>query len=162
METIYEPETSIEKSRVLPAVLFGSLLAGTLDLAAAFISNGVRGGSPMRVLQAIASGLVGTESFTGGAATATLGVLLHFTIAFGATVIFYIASRRTKFLTAQPIVSGVLYGIAVYLLMYYAVVPLSAVPFKMQNAPGAIVIDILIHIFCVGLPIALVVRRFSK
>jgi hypothetical protein len=46
--------------------------------------------------------------------------------------------------------------------MYYVVVPLSAAPFKMPRTSGAIAIDAFIHIFCVGLPIALVIRRFSK
>ena len=162
METIYEQETPIDKSRALHAIAFGGLLAGALDLTAAFVSNGLRGGSPVRVMQSIASGLVGAESFTGGAATAALGVLLHFIIASAWTIIFYVASRRIKFLTAQPVISGVLYGIAVYLLMYYVIVPLSAAPFKMPRTSGAIAIDAFIHIFCVGLPIAFIVRRFSK
>ncbi len=162
METVYEQKASIEKSRALQTIAFGGLATGVLDLTAAFISNGLRGGSPVRVMQSIASGVLGAESFTGGAATAALGVLLHFIIAFAWTIVFYVASRQIKFLTAQPVISGVLYGIAVYLLMYYLIVPLSAAPFKMPHTPDAIAVDVLIHIFCVGLPIALIIRRFSK
>ena len=161
MDTV-SAEMPSEKPRALQTILFGGLLAGALDLTAAFVSNGLRGGSPVRVMQSIASGLVGAESFTGGAATAIFGGLVHFIIAFVWTIIFYLASRRIKFLTAQPVVSGVLYGIAVYIFMHYLVVPLSAAPFKMRHTPDAIAIDVFIHIFCVGLPIALVVRRFSK
>lgn len=156
-------EVPQEKSRALQTILFGGLLAGVLDLTAAFISNALqRGGSPVSVLQSIASGLLGKESFTGGATTASFGVLAHFTIAFVWTIIFYLVSRRIKFLTAQPVVSGALYGILVYIFMHFVVVPFSAAPFKMPHTSGAIAIDVLIHIFCVGLPIALVVRRFSK
>jgi uncharacterized membrane protein YagU involved in acid resistance len=162
METISGQETSAKKSKGWQAILFGGLIAGTLDLTAAFISNGLRGGSPARVMQSIASGLIGAESFTGGASTAALGVLLHFAIAFVWTIVFYLASRKIKFLTEQPIISGIIYGIIVYLLMYYLVVPLSAAPFKMRYTLDAIAVDVFIHIVCVGLPIALVVRRFSK
>lgn len=162
METISEQEPLAKKSGDWRAILFGGLLAGVLDLTAAFIKSGLQGVSPTRVMQSIASGLLGAESFAGGAAAAALGVLLHFIIAFVWTIVFYVASRRIKFLTAQPIRSGVLYGIAVYLIMYYLVVPLSVAPFQMPHTPDAIARDVFIHIICIGLPIALVVRRFSK
>ncbi len=162
METISEQETSTEKSRALQAITFGGLIAGTLDLTSAFIVTGLRGGSHVRMLQSIASGLLGADSFTGGAATAALGVLAHFAIAFIWTIVFYLASRKIKFLIDQPIVSGVLYGVVVYLLMYYVIVPLSAAPFQMPHTPDAIARDVFIHIICIGLPIALVVRRYSK
>jgi hypothetical protein len=162
METISGREPSVKKSRALQAIILGGLIAGTLDLTSAFIVTGLRGGSHARMLQGIASGLLGADSFTGGAATAALGGLLHFTIAFIWTIVFYLASRKVKFLIDQPIVSGVLYGVVVYLLMYYVIVPLSAAPFQMPHTPDAIARDVFIHIICIGLPIALVVRRYSK
>ncbi|MDQ3064111.1 MAG: hypothetical protein M3R14_14805 [Acidobacteriota bacterium] len=162
MKSISEQETSTEKSRALQAIILGGLIAGTLDLTSAFIITGLRGGSQVRMLQSIASGLLGADSFRGGAATATLGVLAHFAIAFIWTIVFYLASRKIKFLIDQPIISGVLYGVVVYLLMYYVIVPLSAAPFQMPHNLDAIARDVFIHIICVGLPIALVVRRYSK
>jgi hypothetical protein len=162
METISGREPSAKKSRALQAIILGGLIAGTLDLTSAFIVTGLRGGSHARMLQGIASGLLGADSFTGGAATAALGGLLHFTIAFIWTIVFYLASRKIKFLIDQSIVSGVLYGVVVYLLMYYVIVPLSAAPFQMPHTPDAIARDVFIHIICIGLPIALVVRRYSK
>lgn len=162
MERDSAPETEMEKSANYRAILFAGLLAGTLDLTSAFIVTAVRSGSYAGMLQGIASGLVGKESFTGGAPAAALGVLVHYTIAFIWTTIFYLASRRIKFLVDQPIISGVFYGIFVYLLMYYVVVPFSAAPFQMPHTPDAIARDVFIHIVCIGLPIALVVRRFSK
>jgi hypothetical protein len=65
------------------------------------------------------------------------------------------------FLTQQVLLAGVLYGVAVYLVMYWLVSPLSAVrrgPFSWNST----IVAVLTHIFCVGLPIALSVRRFSK
>ncbi|MGI8787994.1 MAG: hypothetical protein ACR2HG_09570 [Pyrinomonadaceae bacterium] len=162
METNFAPVPATENRSNYLAILFGGLLAGTLDLTSAFIVTAFKSGNYAGMLQGIASGLLGKESFTGGAATAVLGVLLHFTIAFIWTIIFYLASRRIKFLTAQPILSGVLYGVLVYVLMYYVIVSLSAAPFKMPHDFAATVRDVFIHIVCIGLPIALVVRRFSK
>ncbi|MBA4182953.1 MAG: hypothetical protein H0X49_02955 [Acidobacteria bacterium] len=162
METFSASEMATGKSADYRAILFGGLIAGTLDLTSAFIVTALRGGSHARMLQGIASGLLGADSFTGGTATAALGVLLHFTIAFIWTIVFYLASRKIKFLIDQPIISGVLYGVVVYLLMYYVIVPLSAAPFQMPHTPDAIARDVFIHIICIGLPIALVVRRYSK
>jgi uncharacterized membrane protein YagU involved in acid resistance len=152
----------MKKTRATEAILYAGLLAGTMDLTAAFIVTVWQNGNNTRMLQSIASGFLGALSFQGGKATAVLGVLTHFTIAFIWTIVFYLLSRRIKFLTAKPIVSGVLYGIAVYFLMYYVVVPHSAAPFKMPHTFNATVKDVLIHIVCVGLPIALVTRRFAK
>jgi hypothetical protein len=74
METISGREPSVKKSRALQAIILGGLIAGTLDLTSAFIVTGLRGGSHARMLQGIASGLLGADSFTGGAATAALVV----------------------------------------------------------------------------------------
>jgi hypothetical protein len=65
------------------------------------------------------------------------------------------------FLTRRPIVSGILYGVAVYLAMYWVVIPLSLIhrrPFSWS----ATVIAILTHMVCVGTPISLMVHRYSK
>jgi hypothetical protein len=148
-------------SKMAPAILWGGLIAGAMDITAAFITAGLRGATPVRVLQFVASGLLGPSSFQSGASSATLGMLIHFFIAFSATTVFYVASRKMAFLTQQPATAGVLYGVTVYLVMYWVVTPLSAVrrgPFSWNST----IVAVLTHIFCVGLPIALSVRRFSK
>jgi hypothetical protein len=107
---------SLQKLKAHHAILWGGLIAGTLDILAAFINSGVRGASPTRVLQAIASGLLGRDAFSGGLATAALGLGLHFFIATMATAVYYAASRKLKALVDQPIVCGLAYGIPVYLV----------------------------------------------
>lgn len=145
-------------SKAVRAILWGGLIAGTLDITAACVTNYLqRGASPVRTLQSVASGLLGPEAFAGAGGVAALGLLLHFVIAFGATVVFYLASRKIRFLVEQPWISGPLYGAAVYLFMNLVVVPLSAAPFRIPNN----LTGLAIHIFCVGLPIALAVRRHS-
>jgi len=117
---------------------------------------GLRGVSPVRILQSVASGLLGAAAYEGGAGTAALGAVLHFFIATVAAAVYYTASRKIPFLARSPVPSGLLYGIAVYLFMNLVVLPLSAVP-KRPFVPSLAMI--VIHMLCVGLPIAVVLRQ---
>ena len=143
------------------AVLWASLTCGVLDITAAFIVYGFFGAKPVPLLQGIASGLLGPKAFQGGLATALLGLLCHFVIAYGAATVFFAASRAIPFFIQNAVISGALYGVAVYFFMNRIVVPLSAAakrPFSLK----LMIIGVIIHIFCVGLPISLSVRRFSR
>jgi hypothetical protein len=150
----------MKRSRTLPTIASAGLIAGILDITSAFVIAGIKGTGSIRMLQGIASGLLGQRSFEGGMATAALGLAIHFLIAFTAAKLFYAASRKFSFLTQNAIVSGLLYGIAVYVVMYWLVIPLV-----FPNARPSISRDVtavIIHMVLIGLPIALVVRRFSK
>jgi len=142
------------------ALLFGGLTVGTLDILDAFIFNAFRGATPGRILQFIASGLLGREAaYGGGVATMALGLLLHFFIAFTVVAVYILASRKLPFLAQQPWVCGPIYGVLVHLVMHYGVVPLSAV----TRAPGPmpLVVQVnqyLIHAFGIGLVAALFAR----
>ena len=143
-------------------IFWGGLIAGTLDICAAFLTAWIRSGvTPVRVLHFVASGLIGAAAFRGGAMTAVLGLALHFLIATVATAVFYLASRKLRFLIEHPINFGLLYGIVVFLFMNFVVLPLSAVA-QRPITLSVFIINILIIMFCVGLPIALIVRRFSR
>jgi len=142
------------------AIVWAGLIAGAMDITAAFVVYGFFGATPLRILQGIASGLLGPSAFEGGMGTAVLGLLCHFTIAFGAATVFFVLSRKIPFLTRQFLLAGVLYGVAVYFFMGRVVIPLSRVhrnPFSLKM----MVIGIVIHIFCVGLPISTTIKRFS-
>lgn len=145
-------------------ILLAGLVAGTLDLIAACVSAWLRSGvTPLRVAQFIASGVLGPAAFTGGATSAALGVACHFLIALGAAAAFYIASRKLRFLVKWPIPMGLLYGVPVYLFTTMVVVPLSRVaPPRVAPPLSNRITAMLIIMFFVGLPIALIVRRFSK
>ena len=150
-----------EKPNALLAVLWAGFACGVLDITAALVVYGFFGAKPVPLLQGIASGLLGQKAFNGGLATALLGLLCHFFIAFGAAAVYYVASRTIRFLIQHAVVSGVLYGVAVYFFMNRIVLPLSAVgkrPFSIKM----MIVGVVIHIFCVGLPISLSVRRFSR
>jgi len=143
-------------------ILVGGLAAGILDISAAFINTAIRTGrGPLFVLQSVASGLLGADSYKGGWPAGLLGVAIHFFIAFTACTVFFIASRKLTFLLNHPIVSGFLYGIVVFFFMYGLVLRLTFHR-NFLTPPGPVLLAILIHMFCVGLPIALAVHWFSK
>src|SRR5712672_3234961 len=151
---------SAQNPNAMLAILWGGLLCGVLDITAALVVYGTMGAKPLRLLQGIAGGLLGPRTYGGGIATALLGLLCHFVIAFSAAAVFVAASRFAPFLMRQAVLSGVLYGIAVYFFMNRVVVPLSAAA-KFPFSFKMMVIGVIIHIFCVGLPIALAARRFA-
>ncbi len=142
------------------AVFWGGLFAGTLDLAQAFVGFGVLGASPYRILQHIAGGVVGARSYQMGWLSAVLGLVLHFTIAFTAALVYFGLSRKIHLLNEHSIVSGLLYGEVVFLFMYFVVIPLSALG-PAQFSVATYATGPVGHPLLVGLPIALSVRRFA-
>lgn len=143
------------------AILFGGLTVGILDGLDAIVFFGLRGVPPHRIFQAIASGLLGQPAFQGGMVTAALGVVLHFCIATTIVTVFVLLSRRLLALTNRPFLWGPLYGVAVYLVMNFIVIPLSAA--NSAPKPLAVVINgVLIHMVGVGLPSALFARAAMR
>ena len=137
------------------ALTYGTIIVGSLDLLDALVFFGLRGVQPIRIFQSIASGLMGRAAFSGGMATAALGVALHYFIAFGIVTVFLIARSRLPALGRAPILWGLAYGIAVYVVMNYIVVPLSAAATGRFSWP-VFLNGILIHMLGVGLPASLV------
>ena len=148
----------------LKPIVIGGLVAGTLDITAACVTAWLRSGvTPVRVGQYIASAAIGQAAFTGGNKTVVLGFVFHYLIATIWTIVFYLASRKLLFLIKWPIPMGLLYGVVVYLIMNFVVVPLSKVaPPRVAPPLSARALQMLILMFCIGLPIALIVRRYSK
>jgi len=143
------------------AILLGTLVVGGLDALDAIVFFGLRGATPTRIFQSIAAGLLGRSSFSGGAATAALGVLLHFFIAFLIVMIYVVASRQIPILTRSPILCGLVYGVLAYLFMNLVVLPLSAAGRPTFVVP-VVINGILIHMFGVGLPSALFATAASR
>ena len=148
-------------TRLHPIVL-GGLLVGALDITAAFVVHGLYSGvRPRPILQAIASGLLGPAAFRGGVATAALGLLLHFVIAFGVVATYFVLSRRWRVLVDRAVPCGLAYGVVVYLVMNRVVLPLSRV--NIRPSPWVLIaVMVMVHMVCVGLPAALAVRRGER
>lgn len=145
-------------------VIIAGLLVGVLDILAAFaVGYGFRGSPPSRVLQGIASGLLGPPAFTGGTATAALGLFLHFVIAFAVAGVYYAVSRWWRLLVERPFLVGLLYGVAVYWMMNAIVLPLSRLPRGPRPAPLSVTfVMIVIHMVFVGLPTSLTIARSRR
>lgn len=153
----------MKNTKSYQAVLLGGLIAGTLDITYACIFSYVRRGtSPVRVLQSVASGALGERAFAGGLRTAALGLGFHFLIALTAAAVYYVASRKLSVLIRRAVICGILFGVCVYLFMNFVVLPLSAIPFKMSYPWPSLIGGLLIHMCGIGLPISLVVRRYSE
>ena len=145
------------------AIVYGTLVVGTLDALDAVVFFGLRSGAtPIRIFQSIASGLLGRASFQGGLGTAALGVCLHFFIAFVIVTIYHVASRRARILTDRPVMFGLLYGVAAYFVMSRIVVPLSAAGGGGWPPLPVLVNGLLIHALGVGLPSALFARAAAS
>lgn len=142
---------------VLGAIVRGGLMAGACDLIGALVYYARSATGVVRVMQSIAGGVLGRSTSEGGAASAVLGVVLHFTIATIWAAFFVLAARRRRGLIARPVLAGPLYGVFVYYAMNMVVVPLSAVGSRAWPPPFDPWV-ILIHMVGVGLPIALIAR----
>ncbi len=143
---------------VLKAALVGGFAAGTIDIAYAILTNLAKGVSGARVLQSIASGLLGRGAFDGGAATAILGLLLHFFMTIVMALLFIAAARGLAPIRENPIIAGLAYGAAIFFAMRWVVVPLSRFPGDLRTITP---LELAVHMVGVGLVIALVARRFG-
>jgi hypothetical protein len=135
-------------------IVLSAVVAGVLDISATGLLGRAVGVSFRRLLQFVASGTLGTAAFEGGAGTAVIGFALHFLIATIWAVLYFSASNYWPVLVLRPLLCGVLYGLTVHLVMSCAIVPFSRAP-KRPFAWRAWLIQLAVHILCVGLPIAL-------
>jgi hypothetical protein len=140
-------------------IMSGGLIAGTLDIAFACIYWAIDASVPaQRIFQSVAAGLLGEASFRGGAATAALGLGLHYLIATSMSLAFYLVAVRRPALVRRPVTYGVAYGLLLYVIMNYIVVPLSAAG-RGSKDPLWIALGIAVHALLIGVPIALGARR---
>src|ERR1700751_2322377 len=140
-------------------ITLAGTICGALDLISATALFLSQGGTFERLLQFIASGALGESSFRGGKKTAALGFVFHFVIAFTTAAIYYIASRSLPFLTARPVICGILYGVLIHLFMTFVTIPLSRAP-KRKFSASSFLSQLAVHMFIVGLSISLTVARF--
>lgn len=149
--------------KAVTALLKIGLIAGTLDISDALIWNLFHGIMPVRVFQHIASGLLGAHAFGLGARAVALGIVLHYLIALIWTAVFYVLSRKLSVLHRRPLISGLLYGVLVYVVMNFVVLPLSALPHSpRQPTLSSRVNGVLALMFCIGLTVSLLLSHFRS
>jgi hypothetical protein len=139
-------------------VAASGLAGGALDLLFAFIFYGYQGAGPLIILRGIASGVLGPAALSAGAWVLPLGAALHFFIAVSAAFVFFLASRPLTVLVRRPLLSGAVFGVAVYVFMHSVVLPLSRVHHRVMPLSDVIG-ELISHIFLFGIVIALGVAR---
>ena len=154
MESTAEPE--VLGGEPVLAMITGAVAAGLIDLLYAIGANLQVGVAPIRVLQSVASGLLGRDAYQGGAATALLGTALHFAMTLIMAASFVAAARSVPHIRRHLIAAGLAYGVLIYFAMRWMVVPLSYFPGDLRVVNP---VELAVHAFGVGLVIALATRR---
>lgn len=154
---------STPRPSALKTILIAGIIAGILDIIAAIVVSNVRNNvEPIRVLQAIASGVFGKEAFKGGNTMAAYGLAFHFLIATIWAIIYFIVYKLFLFVRKGPVLlNGFIYGLFVWVMMNRVILPLSKFRqgvFKWENA----LINMAILVFMVGIPIAYIVHQRMK
>jgi hypothetical protein len=146
------------RHRSIPSAIFlGGLTVAALDaLDALVFFTGIRGAPAMSSFQAIAAGLMGRAAFQGGVPTLLLGLALHLFNATCIVAVYVLASRRLAILTRRPLLCGCVYGVLVYAVMNYVVIPLSAL--TTHFSLPSLINGLIAHTFLVGIPSALFAR----
>ena len=121
-------------------VLYGGLIAGTLDIGAACLINGR---APEIILQAVASGILGKASFRMGMPAAALGLLLQWAMSILIAAIFVVGSSGVSVVRRSWVASGVAYGVVIFFVMNFVVVPLSAAGFSMKFSAAKFIENML-------------------
>ncbi len=80
-----------------------------------------------RVFQSIAVGVLGTASFDGGVSSALLGAVLHLFMATMFVAAYALVARRFPAILRRLFTFGVAYGVVMYVIMNFIVMPLSRV-----------------------------------
>lgn len=144
-------------------ILLTALIAGTTDLAAAYLNQFIKTGKfADKMLYYIAGGALGLEaSMKGGFAMGLFGLMIHYFLAFSYTLLFFVIFSRVRFRNYNKYVVGFLYGVLVGVFMTFVVLPstqLPASPFVFQRAiEGWMILGIAL-----GIPIAISAYRFYR
>ncbi len=144
--------------KITKTIFWAGLLVGTLDIAAVVIQTLIHGGDPLNMLRFIASGVFGASAFEGGILMALLGLFFHYIIAFCWTILFFLIYPTIKIYLKNSITVAICYGIFVWLIMNFLVLPLSqiqAFPFNFGRA----LLAAGILIVAIGLPLSLIAKR---
>ena len=158
---VYSINKSKNMNRFWKAVILTWLFVGTMDLTAAYISQWIKTGKfADKMLYYIAGGILGLDtSMQGGNWTALLGLCIHYTIAFCATLFFFWIFPRLKFLWFDKWVIGAVYGAFVNIVVGRVInwfTPLPDSPFVLAN----VVVGWFVLALALGIPIAYNAYRY--
>lgn len=140
----------------LNAILLGGLIAGTVDIFAASLISLL---SPLLIMRFIAAGLLGPGVIKGGLDISLIGLLLQWLMGLIIATIYVVVAGRLAWMRRDWRLSGLAYGVVVYFVMTYVVLPLSALhhwtPFELK---GFLLNMVAMLVF--GLIVAWFARRY--
>ena len=108
---------------MIKAILWGGLVGGTVDIFSASLISML---SPLLIMRFIAAGLLGPGVIKGGLDISFIGLLLQWLMCIIIAAIYVSASRRLVWMHRDWRLTGIAYGVPVYFVMTYVVLPLSA------------------------------------
>ncbi|PKB15191.1 DUF1440 domain-containing protein [Flavobacterium sp. 5] len=149
------------KSKV-GAIFLSGLIAGTMDILAATITYTVilQKTTAIKLLQSIASGIFKKEAYTSGPQMAWYGLGLHYLIATTFALFYFLIYPYVPLFRKNALLSGILYGIFVGVVMNLIVLPIVFPALPPRSLDFALVLAIVILIFCIGLPIAFIAKKY--
>lgn len=146
-------------------ILSSGLIAGTFDIVAAITVYAIilEKATGIKILQSIASGIFKKEAYTGGSLMALCGLALHYLIALSFAWFYFMIYPYLPILRKSVVLSAFLYGIFVWIIMNLIVLPIVFPILPEKHLDFPLLLSILILIFCIGLPIAIITNKhYSK
>ena len=153
--------TSYSVSGFWRGVVIAATVAGTLDILSAFLFDALVKGTPLGVLNGIAAAAL-PQFDIGDMANAVAGLIVHFAIMFVMVAVYFTFAARISLLNRHPWVSGIGYGLALWGVMYWGVLPQRFPTLFPILDPQEVAMQLFSHIVLVGLPIALIARRAAR
>lgn len=166
MATVSLPMTNQRRS-FIPALVRTGLLVGVSDaIFATTLTQVPPLSTPLRLWQGVASVPFGKEMLDGGIATAVLGLLVHFCVAFAWSGLFLIAFYNWRGLRETirnpfgAFAVAAAYGMSIWLMMSHVLIP--AFVDRPPNIGPKYWILLIGHIPFVALPMVLANRGDSS
>lgn len=151
------------KSRLIWSIVLITFVAGTLDILDALVFYNLRSGvAPRTLLQNIAGHLIGRSAFHGGLHTALLGLALHYLIAAAWVTLFVFLAQQVRALKRFAMLAGALYGLLIYAVMNYLVLPLTLLYTPPSHNPIVAANAVLALVLFMGITVALLTRKWAS
>lgn len=154
-------KSSYSGKALVRAIVIATMIAGTLDILSAFAYAVMAGGAPMGVLRAIGGAIVDRTAF-GPGLLAAIGLALHFAIMTAMVSVYMLSAARVPLLNRHAVPSGIAYGLVLWGVMYWIVLPWRWPALFPATDPLEVSKQLFSHIVLVGIPIALVARAAAR
>jgi uncharacterized membrane protein YagU involved in acid resistance len=139
------------------AIVIATTIAGTLDILSAFVYAMMAGGTPLGVLRGVGGAIVDREAFA-PFVLAAIGLALHFAIMTVMATVYLLFAARIPPINRMPVPSGIGYGLLLWGVMYWIVLPRRWPTMFPVTDPKEVAMQLFSHIVLVGIPIALVAK----